>query len=123
MKIKLKDGVIVTWEFLRKPTTPVHLLYGLFCVFMVWQFGILTGAVLMLAFAVWEFWNDYELLARDKLLFGANPIPADHVAKAPKAYLPEGAMDFWESTVSFCIAFFALGVLQAQGIVSIGWLP
>lgn len=105
---EIKRVVIYGWDLLRKPTTPVHLVYGLFCVFLIWQFGILVGLVMMAAFFKWEKWNDHNEKMR--------------VEAIGLSYVYQGDSDWWESGVSFCLGFFVLGILQALGIVSIGWL-
>lgn len=106
---EIKRVVIYGWDLLRKPTTPVHLTYGLLCVFLVWQFGILVGLVMMAAFFKWEAWNDRN----EKIRVEAMGI----------AYEPQGDMDWWESGVSFTIGFFVLGIFKMLGMVTIGWLP
>lgn len=94
----VKNLVIDGWELLRKPTTPIHWLYGVFCAFLIYSFGILAGLVMILLFMLWQYWNDKNEGKR------------------------EGHWDWWESSVTFCLSFFVLGILQSAGVVSITWL-
>ena len=106
---RLRGLIIAGWNLLRKPTTPVHLAYGLLAVFIIWQFGILAGLAMMVLFMVWEWWNDRN----EKMRKVAAGIP----------YVYEGDWDWWESSVSFCIGFFILGIFKMLGMVTVGWLP
>lgn len=112
----------VAWKFLRKPTTPVHVMYGLVAAFLCFEFGFALGGAMMIGFALWEYWNDKELLARNKIYAEHHLKPAYDERNRGMLYVPEGAMDFWESTVSFLIGLIAIGVLAQLGIISrIGW--
>jgi len=109
MKIsELKGLVIHGWDLLRKPTTPVHILYGLWCGFMMYAFGFLVGFVFLAGFAKWEVWNDHNEMARK--------------VAAGQKYVYEGDWDFWESVVPLCVGLTPMGILQVLGIVSIAWL-
>jgi len=104
-KVKLsRIDKVFFWIHLRKETTPVHLVFGLLCVFLMFGFGLLAGIVMMTAFAIWEYWNDRNLMI-----------------KYP-SYKPEGDMDFWESFLSFSIGWGILGIFQGRGMVNVGWL-
>ena len=92
------------WTFFRKPTTPVHILFGVWCAFMIYAFGLLFGLVLLAGFAVWEHWNDKNEEYRQE------------------GYIPEGDWDWWESAVPLCVALTPLAILQVLGIVSVGWV-
>ena len=118
---KTMAAAVKTWRFIRKPTTPVHLLYGLFCCFLIWQFGWLVGLVMMGGFALWERWNDNEILRRQELCHKYG-LPFTEANYLKTIYLPEGAMDFWESTVTFIIGLVILAILEAKGIVVMTWL-
>jgi len=91
---KLK--AIQEWLRLRKNTVIAHWLYGLLC-------GIITmmyfpaAITLLLIFAGWEAWND----------------KCDHSH--------DGALDWWDSFLVFCIAFTVIVILALCGIVSIRW--
>lgn len=105
---------------LRKRTTPVHLMYGLACAFLCYAFGFWLGAAMMIGFGAWEVWNDWELLRRNKIYRELEYTPAlDEVNRHHAFYVPEGAMDFWESTIGFTIGLVVLAILQVLGIVSI----
>lgn len=95
----------LAWEFLRKPTTPLHIVYGLWCAFMMYAFGFLIGGVCVLGFALWERWNDQNEVFRHTL------------------YIPEGDWDWWESAVPLCVSMAILGILQCLNVIQIGVLP
>jgi hypothetical protein len=102
---EVKGLVIHGWDLLRKPTTPVHLIYGVFCAFLAYAFGFLVGFVMLGMFAKYEAWNDKG----EKNRQGSK-------------YKLAGDLDWWESFVTFCIPFCGLAILQVLDIVSIGWL-
>lgn len=104
---ELKGLVIHGWDLLRKPTTPVHLVYGAVCAFFCYQFGFFVGGAMMIGFAVWEVWNDRNEMMRRKSK-GQN-------------YVYEGDHDFWESTITFTIGLVVLAILEGQGIVWLCW--
>jgi hypothetical protein len=111
-----------TWQVLRKPTTPVHVLFGLICAFLCYAFGGWLGLLLMAVFAVWEYWNDKELLARNKIYKELGYTPSyDERNRYDTFYVPEGAMDFWESTIGLLIGVLALGVLQTLHVIHINF--
>jgi len=101
----IKGLVIHGWDLLRKPTTPVHVTYGLVCAFLCFAFGFWLGLVMIAGFAFWEMWNDRN----------------EGIRQGP-AYKEQGDWDFWESTIGFTIGLVVLAILQVVGIVSIGWL-
>lgn len=120
-----------TWQVLRKPTTPVHVLFGLICAFLCYAFGGWLGLLLMAVFAGWELWNDSELLSRNEIYeeFGYTPsfdernreiISFDQTI-VKRFYVPEGAMDFWESTIGFMIGLVTLGILQMLHMIHINF--
>ena len=119
--MRTKEVVKKTWKFIRKPTTPVHLLYGFFCAWLIFEFGWLVGIMMMGGFALWERWNDQELMNRQALCLKYN-LPLEFT-NWHGYYVPEGAMDFWESTVTLCIGLVPLGIMKELGIIIyIGWL-
>jgi len=101
--LEKKLVAVWSWLLLRKNTTPVHWLYGFFCAFLILEFGIVAGLVMMGIFAVMEYWNDKEEKARNKY------------------YLPTGCADWWEAFLTFCIGYGVLALLHRLGIISIGW--
>ena len=82
---------------LRKYTTPVHWLYGIYCAFLILSFGLLAGWGMMGIFALWEHWND----------------------KNQRTH--EGAMDWWESFFIFCIGQGILAILNYLGMITVRW--
>ena len=100
----MKNPFKVVWTFFRKPTTPVHIMFGVWAAFMMYAFGLLFGGACLLGFALWEKWNDENEMFRQK------------------DYIPEGDWDWWESAVPWCVAITIVGVLQVLGIVSVGWM-
>ena len=100
----IKGLVIHGWDLLRKPTTPLHIVYGLLCAFFVWRFGFLFGSLMMIAFALWEMWNDRN----ERMRQGSD-------------YRYEGDWDFWESSIGFVIGLFVLAVLHCLNVVTVGW--
>jgi hypothetical protein len=82
---------------LRKRTTPVHWAFGFLCCYLTYKFGILAGWGMMGIFGVWEHWND--------------------VCDGSK----QGAFDWWESFLTYCVGMVILAFLDDLKIVSIGW--
>ena len=117
---KTMAAAIKTWQFIRKPTTPVHLAFGLTCAFLAWEHSLLLAAILMIGFAIWEWWNDHEIMQCQTLCLKYNLELKYHNHEG--YYIPEGAMDFWESTVTFLIGLVILAILEAKGIVVMTWL-
>jgi hypothetical protein len=119
-----------TWQVFRKPTTPVHVLFGLVCAFLCYAFGGWLGLLLMAVFAGWELWNDWELLRRNQIYREWGYAPhfdernreiINPYGNLQKFYVPEGAMDFWESTIGFMIGVLTLGILQALHVIHISF--
>lgn len=82
---------------LRKWTTPIHWAYGLYCCFMIYEFGILAGWGLMAMFAGMELWNDR--------------------CEGTK----QGCADWWEGFVTFIPGHGVLGILHGLTIITVTW--
>lgn len=116
---KLKAVAIQGWDIIRKPTTPVHWLFGFIAAFFIVAFGIWAGILAMVGFAAWERWNDKEILkCQEMCIANGHPLKYENWHGM---YIPEGAMDFWESTVTFLIGLVLIGIFSAQRIVSVAW--
>ena len=81
---------------LRKWTTPVHWIYGMFCGVVAVEF-FPAGVTLMLVFAGMEMWNDWCDGTRG------------------------GCTDWWESFLTFCGAFGIALMLDLAGVIGITW--
>ena len=90
-------------ELLKKPTTPVHLIFGAACAYFCYRFGFAVGGSIMVAFAGWEAWNDRNEAMRK--------------AAMGQPYVYEGDHDFWESTISFIMGLIAWGILTDVGVL------
>jgi len=82
---------------LRKWTTPIHWAFGFFCDYLIFSFGILAGWGMMGMFAGFEAWNDKCDGGR------------------------QGAKDWWEAFLMFCIGKIPLAILHCLGIITIRW--
>lgn len=86
------------WFKLRKDTTPAHWIFGGFCggisIVCFW-----AGFALMGMFAIFERWND---MCDGSL---------------------QGAMDWWEAFLLYCIVFFTGFIMSLFGVIEIGWWP
>ena len=82
---------------LRKWTTPIHWAFGFLCCYLTYVFGILVGWGMMGAFGGWEKWNDD--------------------CDGSK----QGAMDWWESFLAYCVGLTILAILHDLEVVNIGW--
>lgn len=94
---RLRDSLSYKQLRLRKWTTPIHWAFGFFCDFLIFAFGILAGWGMMGMFAGFEVWND----------------------KCDGS--KQGAMDWWEAFLMFCIGKIPLAVLHCLSIIVIGW--
>lgn len=90
-------------ELLKKPTTPVHLLWGFISAFLCYSIGYWLGGAMMIGFALWEAWNDRNEAMRK--------------AAEGKPYVYEGDWDFWESTITFTMGLVAIAILKTLGVI------
>jgi len=84
------------WLRLRKKSVIAHWLYGLLCAIVAMMF-FPGGIALVVIFAGFEVWND----------------------KCDGSH--EGAQDWWDSFLVFCIGFSVIVILTLCGKVSIRW--
>lgn len=92
---------------LRKWTTPIHMIFGAGCGYIIanygWPAGVVIGIVFLVLFAVFEVWNDWSLKQQ-----------------CPD-YKPQGDMDWWESFLFCCIVIIVYVILDGIGIVNLNW--
>jgi len=110
---KAQSLIVLGWNVLRKPTTPVHWIFGVFCAVISWQF-FFAGFALMVLFAGDELWNDKELLGRQKIL-------EEHGLDSGPLYVPEGCTDWWESFLTYCLSFGVILILNFAHVLTIRW--
>ena len=101
--MSIRKRVVRAWELLKKPTTPVHLLYGFMAAYLCYRFGFWIGGAAMVGFALWEAWNDRNEAMRK--------------AAKGKPYVYEGDHDFWESTITFFTGLITWGILIDVGVL------
>jgi ABC-type Fe3+ transport system permease subunit len=88
---------------LRKWTVPIHWAFGILCAVMFiycWP----AAVVMMLLFAMWEWWNDKNL----KENLGND-------------YKKEGDQDWWDSFFTFCMGISVAAILHGLGLITITW--
>jgi len=92
------------WLKLRKRTVVAHWLLGILCAVIAVLF-FPAGICLLVIFAGFEAWNDW---CNNKNVTGC-------INKW------EGAEDWWDSFLTFCIVFTVAVILHIIGIISIRW--
>lgn len=98
-KIKGKKGsleAVAQWLRLRKNTVIAHWLFGGICAAFSAAF-FPAGFLLMGVFGIWERWND--------ICDGSD----------------EGAQDWWDAFLTFCIGLAVILILYFCDIMTITW--
>ena len=81
---------------LRKWTTPVHIIFGLGLV-LVAIANVPTAIILLVIFALWEVWDDYNHSTR------------------------EGEDDWWECFAVFIGGFILAVILHFAGVITVNF--
>jgi hypothetical protein len=93
---KAENKLYSFWYKLRKPTVPAHWAFGILCA-VIFVHCWPAAVVMMLLFAMFEWWND----------------KCDHSH--------QGAMDWWDSFLTFCIGTAVALILHGAGLITIRW--
>ena len=96
-KSRTKRSKFSAYELLRKWSTPIHWLLGVFCGLLVLRFWPLS-VIIMVGFAFWENWNDLS-----------NYVSVD------------GDIDWHESFTAFMITLAVIFFLDLAGKVVVPW--